>query len=229
MLLDRIDNDIWIYEGSVVQFFQLPFTTRMTVIRLRDNRLWIHSPEKLNPDLQAELKYLGEVTYLVSPNKLHHLFLNEWVSAYPNADVFAAPGPPKKRKDIHFTKVLGNSAEPEWADDIHQVLFQGSPIMEEVVFFHIKSGTLILTDLIENFDPQYFTGWRKVAARLSGVLSPNGRTPLDWRLSFLCGKAKARKSLNTIVRWNPENIIIAHGKCIMGNGTSFLKKSFSWI
>jgi len=229
MQLKPITDNIWCFDGDVVQFFMLPYTTRMTVIRLSNNDLWVHSPEALSPELQNELDQIGSVSYLISPNKLHHLYLEEWVCAYPDAKTYAAPGLIEKRKDIHFTKELGNLADSEWANDLGQILFQGSPIMEEVVFFHYESKTLILTDLIENFPEQYFSGFKKVLAKMAGVIAPNGKTPIDWRLSFIFGKPKARIALNTMLNWEPENIIVSHGECIMGNGTEFIKKSFAWV
>ncbi len=229
MQLKEIDKNIWIYDGSTVNFYGLPYSTRMTVIRLSNGNLWIHSPEKLNEELKEELGNLGKVEHLISPNKLHHLFLPEWISAYPDAKCYASPGLIEKRQDIKFTKELSNMSEKEWVDEIEQAVFQGSPLMEEVVFFHISSKTLILTDLIENFKPTAFNWWQKPIARFTGILSPNGKTPIDWRISFLFGKAKARIALDIMLGWRPKNIVISHGECIIDNGFEFLNKSFKWV
>jgi hypothetical protein len=229
MQLNDVDKNVWVYDGDTVNFHGFPFSTRMTVIRLQNGSLWIHSPEKLNKALKEELAGLGKVEYLISPNKLHHLFLSEWLSVYPDAKCYAAPGLAQKRHDINFTKQLSNSSEKEWEDEIEQIIFQGSPLMEEVVFFHASSKTLILTDLIENFSPTAFNWWQKPIAWFTGILSPNGKTPIDWRLSFLFGKAKARVALDKMVAWKPANIIISHGECIIGNGSEFLIKSFRWL
>jgi hypothetical protein len=206
-----------------------PYSTRMTVIQLSDGRLWIHSPERLNDELKEALKNIDEVGYLISPNKLHHLFLTEWISVYPNAKPYAAPGLIEKRPDITFSKELSGIPEKGWGTDIEQAIFQGSPAMEEMVFFHKSSKTLILTDLIENFDASVFTWWQKPIAWIGGILSPNGKTPLDWRLSFLLGKKRARVTYNKMLGWEPQNIILSHGKCIIGGGQDFLKKSFKWL
>jgi hypothetical protein len=229
MQLKEIDKHIWIYDGSTVNFYGFPYSTRMTVIQLSNGHLWIHSPEKLNEKLKEELNNFGKVEYLICPNKLHHLFLSEWLSVYPNAKCYAPPGLEKKRPDIQFVKELSNFPEKEWEDEIKQIIFQGSPAMEEVVFFHLNSKTLILTDLIENFNPSAFNWWQKPIARLSGILSPNGKTPIDWRSSFLFGKAKARISFDRMLGWKPKNIIISHGECIFDNGFEFLIKSFKWL
>ena len=229
MQLKQVDKNIWIYDGSTVSFYGFPYSTRMTVILLSNGSLWIHSPSRLNDELQRELNNLGKVEYFISPNKLHHLFLTQWLSVYPDAKCYASPGLIEKRRDIKFKKELSNISEKEWADEIEQTVFQGSPAMEEVVFFHISTKTLILTDLIENFSPAGFNWWQRVIARFTGILSPNGKTPIDWRISFVFGRKKARVALNKMLEWRPNNIIISHGECIIGNGSEFLDKSFNWL
>ena len=96
-------------------------------------------------------------------------------------------------------------------------------------FFHRKSKTLILADLIENFDQNWFKGWRKLIARWVGILAPNGKAPVDFRLSFIGNKKQARTSLARIVAWQPKHIIVAHGICFKNNAMSELKRAFSWL
>lgn len=120
-------------------------------------------------------------------------------------------------------------SEPEWQGEIDQLIFKGSRVMQEVVFFHKASKTLILTDLIENFDENYFSGFKGLIARLSGIVAPDGKTPIDWRLSFFFGKKQARECFARIIAWQPEKIIVAHGKNIEVDATGFLKKSFKWL
>ncbi len=229
MPLQPVAENVWIHDGETVPFFGLPYSTRMTVIGLAERRLWLHSPIALNAALAEELQSLGEVRYLIAPNPLHHLFLGQWQAAYPEALSYAAPGLRKKRPDLVFDGDLQASAEPAWADEIGQTLFTGSPWMEEAVFFHVASKTLILTDLIENFEPSAFNRWQRLLAGLTGILAPDGKTPVDWRLSFLLGKKRARQALATMLAWQPENIVIAHGNCIFGGGTEFLRRSFGWL
>lgn len=202
----------------------------MTVVRLKDGNLWIHSPEKISHELKNELSKLGAVKYLISPNKLHHLFLSEWIEEYPEAIKYSAPGLSRKRKDIKFDAELTESAENEWRTEIDQTIFSGSPAMEEVIFHHRLSKTIILTDLIENFNPNTLNWWQKRLARFAGILHPDGKMPIDWRLSFIFGNISvAKQSLNTILSWEAENIILSHGECIFGNGSQFVKNSFTWL
>jgi hypothetical protein len=75
----------------VASFYGLPYSTRMAVIRLSDGSLFVWSPVALSTALRAAVDALGPVRHLVSPNALHHLFLAEWTSAYPEARLYASP------------------------------------------------------------------------------------------------------------------------------------------
>ena len=190
--LKPLADAIWTYDGETVSFHGMPYTTRMTIVRLETGEIWVHSPSILTSELVHTINQIGPVTYLVSPNKIHHLYLQDWVSAFPEALLYASPGLSNKRRDLNFDHELTNSVDGAWSADLHQVVFTGSKMMEEVVFFHKASQTLILTDLIENFPTDHFRGLQKCVAGCAGILAPHGKTPLDWRLTFyMGGKAKA--------------------------------------
>lgn len=120
----------------------------------------------------------------------------EWQSHYPNAFTYGTNELIKKRTDIKFDSSFNDDLQWPWADEIKQVLFTGSPLMEECIFFHQESGVLIVTDLIENFPATDFTFWQRLFAKGAGVLAPNGKMPIDWRLSFIFSKSHAREHLN---------------------------------
>ncbi|PCK32767.1 DUF4336 domain-containing protein [Pseudoalteromonas piscicida] len=227
--LVSIGDNIWLHNGPAVPFFTMPYTTRTTIIKLSSGGLWVHSPGKLSAALLDEINLIGEVNYLVSPNKLHHLFMGDWQEQFPNAMMFASPGLEQKRPDLAFQRTLGEVAEPEWQEDIAQLIFKGSPVIEEVVFFHKPTQTLILTDLIENFHPNHFTGFKKILAKITGIISPNGKTPIDWRASFIFGKQQARACYKSMAAWQPRYIVISHGECIENDAEGFLTRSFSWL
>src|SRR5512146_2512350 len=184
MLLEQIERDIWIADGASVPFFGFPYPTRMTVARLADGSLWVCSPIALPPPLADAVDALGPVHHLVSPNKLHDLFLGEWARAWPDARLYASPGLERRRRDLKFARELGDAPDPAWARDIDQVIFHGSLFMEEVVFFHRASRSVIVTDLMQKFDPAALHGWRGALMRLGGLVGSDGSTPREWRLSF---------------------------------------------
>tara|TARA_B100000700_G_scaffold123586_1_gene138319 strand:- start:27021 stop:27716 length:696 start_codon:yes stop_codon:yes gene_type:complete len=224
-----IAENIWVFDGEAVKFYSLPYTTRMTVIALSSGDLWVHSSIKLEPAIQAEVEALGRVKYIIAPNRLHHLFIEQWQQAYPEALVYGTEELINKRSDLSFDGTLDNATVSPWEQEIDQLLVTGSPAMQECVFFHKPSSILIITDLIENFSPDAFPFFKRQVARLSGILAPNGKTPIDWRYSFYLNKGEIRRHIETVLSWKPEKIILAHGLIIEENAEDFLRQSFNWL
>ncbi|MCK6261701.1 DUF4336 domain-containing protein [Vibrio sp. ZSDE26] len=227
--MENLAQNIWIFDGDTVRFLGLPFSTRMTVVRLGNGDLWVHSPITLSEPIATQIKSLGYVKYLIAPNHLHHLFLPEWITAFPNAEVYGTSEVIKKRSDLSFNGSLNNHQNWAWESEIKHVLFCGSPLMEECVFYHNSSKTLIVTDLVENFSGQEFNYWQRMVAKGVGILAPNGKMPLDWRLSFMFGKEDARKHFAQIIDWNPQILVMSHGEIIKENADVFLDRAFKWL
>jgi hypothetical protein len=220
--------DIWIAEGPVVSFYGFPYPTRMVVIRLGDGSLFLWSPIALTPELKAEVEALGPVAHLVSPNKIHYLFLKGWKDAYPDARIYALDELKKRKPALPIDAVLEDTPDQDWANDIDQVIVRGSFAMSEAVFFHRKSRTAIFADLIENFSPDWFKGWRGVLARLDGIVSPHPGAPREWRLSFR-NRKMARSALDRILSWQPEQVVMAHGIIVRNDGVGFIRRAFGWL
>lgn len=225
----QLAENLFVVDGPNVPFMGCAFSTRMTVIRLSDARLWIHSPIPLNTALKQWLAGLGDVTYLIAPNHLHHLFVAQWQRVYPSARSYAPQQLLKKRADLCFDGVLDNHTAMPWQDEIAQRLFTGSPLMEECIFMHVPSSSLIVTDLIENFAPDHFSPCQRLFAKCVGILAPQGKMPLDWRLSFVFSKSEARAHLAVMLAWHPERIIMAHGVLVERDSEAFLRRAFRWL
>jgi hypothetical protein len=106
-------------------------------------------------DLRNEVDSLGSVRHLVSPNKLHHLYLQEWKAAYPEAQLWGPQSTIEKLPDIKFREALVDSPPAEWLTDIDQAWFRGSFAMDEIVFLHRPSATAIIADLIQTFSDHF--------------------------------------------------------------------------
>ena len=226
--LREFGDGVWIADGPPVSFHGFAYPVRMTVVRLPDGGLFLHSPIAPEEGLREEVAALGDVRCLVSPNKIHHLYLGDWKRVFPQARLYASPGVRRRRRDLAFDADLGDQAEPEWRGVLDQLIFSGSFVMQEVVFFHRLSRTLILADLIENFPAGHFTGVQKFVARLAGILSPDGKAPLDWRITFW-NRARARQCFRQMRAWQPENIILSHGDCYRENAGDELDRAFRWL
>jgi hypothetical protein len=227
-MLKPFGPEIWIADGPPVSTGGFHYATRMAVIRLSDGSLFIWSPIQLTDGLRTEVNTLGDVRYLVAPNSLHHLFLDDWRRAYTSAKLYASPGLRKKRKDIDFYSDLGNGPIAEWADDIDQIVVPGNLITAEVVFFHRKSATVLFTDLVQQFPANWFSGWRAIVARLDLMVGPEPAVPRKFRSTFVNRRA-ARVSLARILAWPAEKVLMAHGTPINQDGQAFISRAFRWL
>lgn len=227
-ILLKFGPEIWLTEGPVVSFWTFPYPTRAAVIALSDGSLFVWSPTALSVALHREIRRLGQVRYLVAPNALHHLFLAEWKSAYPDASLYAPPGLRKRRRDLVFDADLSNQPEPGWATQIDQVIMDGSLTLKEVVFFHRASATVLFADLVQNFPPDWFTGWRGCVARLGGIVAPNPGAPRDLRASFIHRRV-ARAALERILSWPIQRVLVAHGDPVDTNGGALVSHAFAWL
>ncbi len=231
-VLKAVADDVWIVDGPVIRFKRVPFPTRMTVVRLASGELFVHSPVAVDEALCRSLDQLGPVRHLVSPNAIHYWWIGDWAARYPAALRWASPGvrPAAARRGLDFDRDLKASPPAEWADDIDQTIVRGSRFLEEVVFFHKPSHTLILADLIENFEPHRIGSWPlRTLLRWAGNLDPDGKLPIDLRLSYLGRHHHLRQALNVMRGWQPERIIVAHGRWYPCNGSAELERAFRWV
>lgn len=227
-MLEEFATSLYFADGPTVSFYGFPYPTRMAVARLADGSLWVWSPIELTPELEAAVRELGPVRQIVSPNKIHHLFLPAWAETWPDARVHAPPGLAARKPEVDFDAELGDAPDPAWSNEIDQVVFRGSFAMEEVVFFHRPSGTAIVCDLVQRHDPERMRGLKGLAMRLDGLVGDRGSTPREWRASFL-KREPARAARERVLAWQPERLLIAHGSCAHANATSILANALGWI
>jgi hypothetical protein len=62
--------------------------------------------------------------------------------------------------------------------------------------------------------------------RIGGVL--DGGVPRDIRWSMV-DRSKARKSLSTLLSWDFDKTILAHGACITHDAKPFVEAAFRWL
>jgi hypothetical protein len=225
--LRKIGEGIWTINGDPISFLTFPYTLRGTVVDLGDGSLFVYSPVQLSVAREA-VNSLGSVAHIVSPNKLHHLFLGEWQAAFPGSRLYAPPGLRAKRPDLQFEAELGDQANSTWSHVIEQRVVRGSFFMAEVVFFHRPSGTLLVGDLIENHDARGFDRWHRAVARANGMLAPSGTTPRNYRFTFW-RRSQARRTVREVLSWNPKRVVLVHSPDIVEDAQPFLRHAFAWL
>jgi hypothetical protein len=233
--LKPICEDLWIVDGPIIRFGmpwpKMAFPTRMTVIRVGGDDLFVHSPTPLTPELSAEIAQIGRVRWIIGPNRIHYWWIPEWRAAFADAQVYLAPLI-KEQAAGHIgfdCFALNQESRYPWDEAIMTLPVTGS-FMTEVEFFHLPSSTLILTDFIENFEHAKLGSFvMRWLARFGGVLDPDGQMPRDMRWTFSKQKPQLKTAINKMIGWNPERIILAHGRWYEKNGAEELRRAFRWL
>lgn len=219
--LRALSDDLWLAKGpAVTGAGGFRFPTRMAVLRLRDGGLWLWSPVALNAGLRAAVDALGPVRHLVAPNGLHHLAMADWQAAFPQARLHAAPGVAAKRPDLRIDATLGENM-PGRDGQIGMRLIAGR-ITTEAVFFHHASGTVLVTDLIQQMPPGWYRGWRALVARADAMTGPAPAMPRKFRLS-LAGRAQAKAALREVAGWPARHLVMAHGPVVTQRADDVLR------
>jgi len=207
-------EDIWIADGAIVRAYGFPFNTRMILVRLRNGDLWINSPVEASADEMNRVEEIGPVKHLVSPTPMHDWRLAGWSTHFPAAKVWRADE-------------LGDDAPDEWSSDLDQAVLRGSRVLNEVEFLHRRSRTLIFGDFIQKYPPR--PGKHALNTFLKFLVPANGGVPIDIRLSFTGKKRVGRESLERVLQWDFDRVILAHGPALDHDAKAFVRNAFSWL
>ncbi len=234
--LKPVTGDVWVVDGPLIAFgpplLRLQFPTRMTIIRL-GRQLFVHSPTILTAELKAEVDAIGVPGWIIGPNRLHYWWLPEWCDAYPRSAVYLAPRileQARGRLDriAERSRTLDRRSGYPWDGAIETLPVHGS-YMSEVAFFHHPTRSLVLTDLIENFEPQKLGFFARWLTWFGGAQHPDGQMPRDMRLTYRGQIAELRSAVDMMLAWDPERIILAHGKWYERGGGDELRRAFRWL
>ncbi|MCA9668341.1 MAG: DUF4336 domain-containing protein [Myxococcales bacterium] len=202
------------------------FPLRMTIVALGEGELLLHSPVRIDDDAAREIAELGRVTDIVAPSMLHHVHAGAARERYPEAKLHGAPGLAKKRADLTFDSTLGGEPPASWRGVLDQRLVEGCPKVNEVAFFHRPSRTVLLTDLVFHIlEPR---GWfTRLMMRLVGAYKRFVQSKL-WR-RFTKDREAARASVEAILSWDIERVVMCHGVIVDDNAKARLTEALWWM
>lgn len=197
--------------------------TRMTVIRLEDGSLWLHSVGSID-EVDVELiKAQGKLAYLVAPNMWHHTYLKRAKKFFPEAKIYAPPGLAQKRSDIGFDSLLTPKNVYPWSEEIKSFHIAGMPKVEETVFFHPRSQSLIVGDLVFNLQRD-MNLWEQTLFRLLGTYKRFAVSRLF--LSKIKDKKLFKDSLREVLELPIKRIIPTHGEIVEDHASQHLNAVF---
>jgi hypothetical protein len=219
--LQQLHADLWVCP--------VPYRAmgrQLVVVRLSGGGLWIHSPIPVTPELRRELAELGEIRHVVGPNLMHDECLREFQESFPAAQFHAAPGLAAQKRDVRFDAELSDQPHRDWTGVLEQHVIAGMPKLNEVVFFHPGSASLVIADIAFNLGPEgpwFFA----LLMKLNGAWGRFGPSRLC--RMFMQDKAAVRASLDHILRWDFDRIIVGHGRNVATNGKRVLREAFAFL
>ena len=210
----------------------LSLGTRTTAVRRADGSVTLISPGPLDDDSAAAIAALGPVGAIVAPNLLHHLYLAAALARFPAARLFAPAALAKKQPTLAIAgppaAAAAAAAAAGAAADAALMTIDvgGMPKLQETVFVHAPSRTLVATDLAFNLRPP--TPWlTRTVMRFNGGFDRFGPTRIF--RSLVADRAALRASVERVLAADFDRVIVAHGQVLPSGGREALRAGFAWL
>jgi hypothetical protein len=126
---------------------------------------------------------------------------------------------------VRFGAVLDDEPPPQWAGQIDQHVFRGTPIMNEVVFFHAPTPhPAAHRPRLQRRAPM--PGRARFFLRL---VNARGFGPHRIIRFGVRDRVAARASLERILQWDFDRITVTHGDVLESGGHAALQAAFDWL
>ena len=192
----------------------LRMTHRMTVLRLQSGGLLIHSPVQYTRPLRDAILALGSPKWFVAPSLYHDMSWLEWFGAFPQACFVTVPGMREEHPELPFAEVLTEHSN-FWDGELVPIPVRGMPKINEFVFLHPASRSLILADLVFNLDTDAQNALGRLFLRLNGLYRKPGISRIF--RAFIKDKTAFRDSIQQILAHDFDLMIIGHGPNLGGH------------
>ncbi|MFQ5700031.1 MAG: DUF4336 domain-containing protein [Myxococcota bacterium] len=222
--LRAVDRGLWVKEEAL-RVGGLQLGARMTVVQLSSGDLVLLSPVSHSDALARELERIGPVRFVVCPNLRHHLFAATWLEAHPDARLSGPAGLRRKAPALGIRADLEEPPPADWAADLAVLPVQGFATFDEFVFVHRPTRTLVVADLVMNF--QSARGVTRLYLRANRALGHPSHTVLH-RI-FFRDRAAVRRSVEAILETDFDRLVVAHGEIVETGAKAALREAFSWV
>lgn len=220
--LQPYGDDIWAIRAPF-SIWGINISTQMTVVRLADQSLILISPIPIDAALKKQIEELGAVKAIISPNNFHHTFVKACAANFPDAEYYAPPGLNSRVKNSLPAADLHALSDDYYLGELTSLRFSENHVADERVFFHPKSQSLVVTDLLMNFTGNLSLP-TKVFTTLMGLNNGLGISLMQRK--FIKDREQARKSIHTILSWDFRQILMPHNSNLTEQAKSQAQHAF---
>lgn len=222
---EYVPGTIWLMPYPV-SLAAARFESRMTIVRLAEGALVVHSPGPLDGVVIDRMRALGPVAVILAPGNFHHLHVAACQRAFPAAATWVCPGVERRDRALHFDGLLGTQMPLAMQPEFEQVLVRGR-LMSEVALLHRPTRTLLLVDLVERFGDgtPKVNSMLKACMKLLGMWNRPAPAP-EYRIAGWSDRSAARAALERILAWDFTRVVIAHGALIEHDAKAVLR--YAW-
>ncbi len=219
-----VPDSIWALSRPV-WFSGVRLRSRTTIVRLGGDGLWVHSPCAPTDDVCAALDALGEVRFIVVPNRFHHLEVPRFKERYPNAVVVGQKSAEARNPDLSVALPTDHPSYVDATPELTTVSLDGVPFLDEQVFFHEPTQSLIAADLLISANERDHFTWR-ISARLFGRYGKI-KTPPDvaWNTQ---ASLELAASIERLAEFPLKRIVVAHADPIVERPTEQLVEAWKF-
>jgi hypothetical protein len=217
---------LWALDRQLVHFGLARLPSRTTLIRRDDGSLLVISPPPcVDAATIAAIEAIGPVADVVVPNSFHYLYASDFMGHYPAARLRIAPGVGRRAPALPRADELHEGGPGDWAGQLEVVVLGPVRGLSELLFFHVASGSLIVTDLAFNMT-EYPRPLDRLVWRLSGI--PGGFGPgRTSRSTLLRDRRVAARALARALAWPIRRIVVAHGDVVEDDAAARLRSAFA--
>lgn len=196
--------------SSVVKMPLMMLPVQTPIIHLSSANVMISPGSNLSDE---QIVKQNNITDIVGPNLFHCSGISKVQKFFPNSKTWAPTGIEKYKPNLKVNNILDDNSWP-YQSELALITLKGAPRINEFLFFHKKSKTLIVTDICFNLTEARGLGaW--LILNIFGTYRRLAMSKLY--LKGIIDKPAFEKSLSQIFLYDFENIIINHGQNITTN------------
>ncbi|KAK0286065.1 hypothetical protein LTR91_000570 [Friedmanniomyces endolithicus] len=253
MVIRNLTSTVKICSVPFLRFGRVKIGGRGTIVQLASGNLAVFSPVALTETVKKELAGFGngQVKYITALDQEHHIFLEPWHKAFPDARVIGPETLPGYRDKQNYGKIpqanwvlfkkgdMSTWRVSEEFDREFDAEYVSAHPNQELVFNHKPSRTLIEADLLFNLPATEQHSKAGVSAT-SGILTRlacainNTKGSATWQKRFLWYALSAgdrpgfNKSAGRIAQWDFDRIVPCHGDVVEKDGKGIFEKVFGY-